>query len=157
MKKNDNLEIVARLLEMAKNPLSYSEFPSDYKEEHIFLANVLTDALQHVEHEFDKSFQYAVGNYKANLRDDKNYGWFSNPEELEWLNMRKNQLLYAVYGERFIRTIKFNEKLGHDAYKDFICQIDATAIMTDEELKEHYKRVNEISKEILKKIKKSGN
>ncbi len=146
-----NLHIVQRLLELAKNQIEYNVYPKHYKEEHIFLSNMLSDSLRKHEDEFARKFQEAVGQYKGSLRD-KTYGWFHSPEKLVWLNMEINQLKYAIYGERFVHELNFNEDLGNDAYRDFICQINRTVLMTPEELKIHNDEVNKLSMEILQEI-----
>lgn len=152
---SSNLEIVARLIEIAKNQLEYSTFPKQFKDEYIFIADVFTDSIKEHEREFDTAFQKAVGNYKSTLaQDGKGFGWFHSPEKLEWINMRINQMKYIVYGDRFTREIKFNKALGKDAYKDMIEQIDRTVLMSEEEKKAHYEHYCMLSKEIKAKILK---
>lgn len=152
MKKNDNLEIITRLLELARNPLEYSVFPKEYKQEYVFLANVINDSISRLEHEFDEAFKYAVGRYKSSLKEDKGYGWFHSPEKLIWINTQLNQLRYAVYGERHVRELKWNEHLGDMAYRDLLDQIDRTVFMTPDELKEFNEKINQMALEVLNEI-----
>jgi hypothetical protein len=151
-----NVHIVQRLLELAKNPLEYSTSPKHFKKEHMFLSNVLSDSLRKHEDEFAKAFKYAVGTYKSNLAENKEYGWFNDPSQLEFINTYINQLKYAIYGDQFERKLKFNNKLGKEAYKDFICQIDRTVLMTPKELEKHNKQVNKIAGDILAEILKES-
>ena len=149
---SDNLQIIQRLLEIGKNPLVISLVPKDFKEEHIFLANILNYALTNMEREFNENFKKAVAQYKGSLKEEKGYGWFHNPENLVYENMYINQLKYIIYGERFVSTIKFKEELGKKAYLDLINQIDRTALMTPAQLKKHNAACNRIANDILKEI-----
>jgi len=149
---NSNLKIVSRLLELAKNPIDYSVFPKEYKEENIFLANVLNDSVKKLEWEFAECFKRIVGNYKESLSLNKGFGWFHRPEEIVWIRMQINQLLYAIYGERFVHEIKFNKELGDEAYLDLINQIDRTVLMTPEEVEKLNEEIGRLSKEILDEI-----
>lgn len=153
MQEDSNLHIVKRLAELAKNPLDYSVYPKPFRQEHIFLANWLNDALRQEEREFAEKFQRAVGKYKSTLSEGKGYGWFHNDENLCWSFMTIQQLKYVIYGEKFtLRQIKFNKALGNLAYKDLIEQIDRTALMTDEELKAHNEECNRIAEEVMMEI-----
>lgn len=89
-----------------------------------------------------------------NLEKDGKYGWFHSPEKLEWIGMQINQLKYVVYGEEFTRTLKFNKELGKDAYRDFICQVDRTVLMSDDELRAHNLELERISFEVANEILK---
>jgi len=153
---NSNLAIIQRLLELGKNQLGYNEkrpsFPRPYKEEQIWLSNILTDSLRNEEREFNEEFQKIVARYKMTFALKKGYGWFQNAEKLEWLNTKINQLKYIIYGDVFERPIEFNPSLGNKAYKDFIEQIDRTVLMTPAQLKKHNQQINKISKDILKEI-----
>ena len=149
---NKNLSIVGRLLELAKNPLEYTVYPKECRQEYIFLSNTLQYAKVNIEREFNEAFKMSVGRYKQSLEKDKGYGWFHAPEKLVWLQMQINQLDYAIYGERFIREIRFNESLGKDAYRDLICQIDRTALMNEQELKEHQKQIEKITTDLAARI-----
>jgi hypothetical protein len=148
--ENTNLEIVKRLLELSRNQLEYSLFPKNFKEEHIFLPNVLNIAMTHYQQQFDKAFREAVGEYKSKLSEGK-YGWFHKPEELVWLRMEMNQIRYAIYGST-LTEIKFNKSLGESAYKDLIEQIDRTVLMTPKELEAFWAEINEISKQVIAEI-----
>jgi hypothetical protein len=154
---NDNLKIVERLFEMAKNELHYSEFPKAYNKEHIFLANYLNCAATDLEREFNDTFKYAVGNYKNSLKEGKKYGWFHSPEKLIYINMQLNQIRYAVYGERHVRELVFKKELGNAAYKDLINQIDCTVLMTDIQKKKHMDKCNKMAKKIMAEILKEEN
>lgn len=156
MEENSNLKIVQRLLELAKNQIGeYNLFPRPFKEEQIWLANILHDSLHKHEAEFKAKFQEIVGHYKASLKDKLGYGWFHSAEKLVWKQMQINQLMYAIYGDKFQnKDLVFNKKLGNDAYRDFICQIDRTALMTPKELEIHHKECNKIGKEIVAEILK---
>ncbi len=151
MRKNDNIEIVQRMLEIGKNDLDYSVFPKPFKEEHIFLSNVLSDALRKEETDFNEDFKKAVGEYKRNLKE-KGWGWFYAPEKLIWSNTIINQLKYVIYGDRFIREYKFNETLGKGAYKDLINQIDRTALMSERQKKALNKRTSKLAMDILNEL-----
>lgn len=150
--KNSNLEIVSRLLELSKNQIEFNVFPKECREEYIFLSNVLNDSVKKLEWEFAECFKRAVGNYKQSLLMGNGFGWFHNPEELVWIKMQINQLLYTIYGERFIHEIKFKSELGNEAYLDLINQIDRTVLMTSEELQKHNEEIDKMSKEILDEI-----
>ena len=153
MSENSNIQIVQRLLELAKNPLDYSASPKNFKQEHIFLSNVLNDSKARMEREFNEAFKEIVGQYKRTLKEGKGYGWFHDPEKLEWKQNYINQVDYAIYGDKFTRKqLKFNEKLKNKAYKDFIEQIDRTALMTPIQLKKHNEQCNKIAKEIMAEI-----
>lgn len=156
MENNDNLLIIKRLIEIAKNPLTYSEFPKSYKEEYIFLPNILNSAIKDLENEFNEAFKYAVGNYKLTLEQNKGYGWFHNPSKLVYIKTRINQLKYIIYGDRCVNEIKFNEDLGNEAYKDLILQIDRSVLMSSEEKIEYYKQLEEISRELIDEILKDN-
>ncbi len=155
---DSNLKIVQRLLELAKNQPGYNEerplFPKSYDTEQIWLANVLNDSRNIMEREFKEEFQRVVAQYKMTLKEGKGYGWFHSPEKLEWIKMQINQLKYVVYGEEYIREIKFNDSLKNKAYKDFIEQIDRTVLMTPAQLKKHDAEINRISKEVMAEILK---
>jgi len=150
--ENSNLKIVSRLLELSKNQIDYSEFPKECRKEHIYLANVLNDSVKKLEWEFAECFKRAVGNYKQTLAKGKKFGWFHKPEELVYIKMQINQLLYAIYGERFIHEIKFKPELKNEAYLDLINQIDRTVLMTSKELKKHNEEINKMAKEIMDEI-----
>lgn len=152
--EDSNLGILKRLLEIAKNPLDWSVYPKSYKEEHLFLANVINDSIRVHEREFAEAFQQAVGSYKQSLEKGAGYGWFHEPEKLVWINTQLNQLKYAVYGERFVHEIRFNEGLSKAAYKDLIEQIDRTALMTEEQLMQHRAECNKLSQEIVDEMLK---
>ncbi len=152
-----NLQIVQRLLELSRNELSYSIFPQPYDKEYIFLANVINDSRKILDHEFAEAFQQAVGQYKSSLAKNKKYGWFNKPERLIWINMQKNQLNYAVYGERHVRELKFNADLGNMAYKNLIEQIDCTVLMSAKQKKEHLKKCDAMLLEIIKEIETEDN
>ncbi len=152
--KTDNLKIVERLLEIVKNELDYSHFPKPFKQEYMFLSNVLSDAKRKRENEFNEAFKEIVGQYKQTLAKE-GYGWFRAPEKLCWLRVYINQLDYAIYGGKDHydqKELFFNEKLKEGAYLDFINQIDRTALMTSEELKIHNEECNRIGLEILNEI-----
>jgi hypothetical protein len=157
MEKFSNLRIVERLLELSKNPMEYSVFPKECRKEYIFLSNVLNDALNCAEHEAEKSFKQAVQYYKNSLDDGSEYGWFHKPEDLVWNYNKIDQITYAIYGEKHIRNIVWNDQLGKGAYKDLIEQIDKTVIMSEKEKKDHYKAISRISKELVKEILKNSN
>ena len=152
--KNENLDIIKRLIEIAKNPLDYSTFPKPFKEEHIFLSNELSEALKYRQREFDEYFQKCVGNYKSTLENEgKGYGWFHSPEKLIWKHTYVNQLHYIIYGDRYTdRELVFREELKTDAYKDLILQVSGIALMTDEELVIHNEKSNELVKSIMEEI-----
>lgn len=133
--------------------MDYSLQPKSFKEEYIFLANVLNEALRRYEVDFSETFQKAVGNYKSTLAQGKGYGWFHAPENLVWKNTRINQLKYAIYGDTFVHIITFNKQLGKEAYKDLIEQIDRTVLMTPEELEVYRKECNDLAAEILEELK----
>src|SRR5688572_30163542 len=127
----DNIEIVQRLFEIAQNQLSYSLEPKPFKEEHIFLSNVLNCALQDAEREFNENFKECVAHYKVNLEKSKSKkGFFHNVEKLFWGKNKINQLLYIIYGDRFTMTELTFKREHPDPYKDLIEQIDRTALMT---------------------------
>jgi hypothetical protein len=149
---NQNLHIVERMLEIAKNTMEFSIYPKTFKEEHIFLSNILNDSKQKIQVEFDAEFKKAVGQYKLTLKEKKGYGWFHSPERIVWLKTRLNQLTYIIYGENYIKEIIFNDKLGDKAYKDLINQIDSTALMNTAQLKKHNADIARISKDIMKEI-----
>lgn len=153
---NSNLAIVKRLLELGKNQPGYNEkrpsFPRPYKEEQIWLSNILTDSLQNEEREFKEKFANIVNEYKRTLREKKTYGWFHGADSLEWSMVHINQLKYAIYGDVFERPLEFKQSLGNEAYKDFIEQIDRTVLMTPAQLKKHNQEINRISNDILKEI-----
>ncbi len=153
MKDNSNLQIVKRLLELSKNQLDYSTFPKPFKEEYIWLSNLLNDALSVARKEFSEAFQKAVGDYKGSLAEGKGYGWFHNSENLVWKQTKVKQIQYAIYGDE-IGEIKFNEELGNAAYKDLIMQIDRTVLMTEKELKLHNKEMSVVMKKIIDEILK---
>lgn len=158
-KEDSNLNIIKRLLELGRNQMDgYTLFPRPYKEEQIWLANILSDSLRRKEADFAEVFRTAVGHYKSSLKEGKGYGWFHGAEKLVWAKMQINQLMYAIYGdERFTATmqdLRFNEELGKDAYRDLICQIDRTVLMTPEELERHNEECNRMAMEILDEIKK---
>lgn len=152
---NDNLDIVKRLLELSRNQLEYSSFPKPWNEEHMFLSNHLNEARHRIELEFNEALGKAVSAYKASLKE-REFGWFHAPEKLVYLRMQINQLIYAVYGNKYIHEIKFNKALGDEAYKDLIEQIDRTLLMTPLELEKHNEELNllsrQISDEMLEKI-----
>lgn len=152
--ENSNLQIVQRLLELSKNRMEgYTLFPRPFKKEQIWLSNVLNDSLNLMEAEFNRKFQEIVGHYKSSLKEGKGYGWFHSPEKLAWGRMQINQLSYAIYGDKFThKELEFKEELGNDAYREFICQIDRTVLMTPKELKEHNEQINRMAKEILDEI-----
>lgn len=50
---DSNVKIIERLLELAKNPLVYDVHPKSYKEEYIFLSNVINDSCNIMEREFN--------------------------------------------------------------------------------------------------------
>ena len=157
MENNSNINIVSRLLELSKNKLDYSVLPKPYKEEHIFLANILNHALVNLEREFNDKFKIAVMSYKETLSGKgrfkkSKHGYFYNHENLLYINMQINQLKYAIYGDRFVHELKWNEHLGQKAYKDLIEQIDRTVLMEPDELRKHNKNVNKIANEILQEI-----
>jgi hypothetical protein len=152
MRSTENLKILSRLLEIAKNPLEYSLYPKPFKEEHIFLANHLNEARQRLEVEFNNAFKKAVGAYKSTLKEH-GFGYFHSPETLVYIRMQINQISYVVYGD-YVHEIKFNEDLGKAAYKDLIEQIDRTVLMTPAQLKKHTAECNRISKEIIDEILK---
>jgi len=153
METTENLKIVQRLLELAKNELEYSTYPKPFKEEHIFLPNVLNSALKDLENEFSEKFKRCVGAYKSTLKEQKKgYGWFHSPENLIYINMKINQLKWVVYGDRFVREIRFNEELGNKAYKDLIDQIDCTVLMSETKRKAHAKKCNEMAIRIVNEI-----
>ncbi len=152
---DSNIKIVERLLELVKNGLEYSLRPKGYMTEHMFLANVLNDSLHRMELEFKDKFRNVVAEYKRNLSKGE-YGWFHKYDDLEWLNTYMNQVKYAVYGKDYIREIKFDDSLGKDAYRDFICQIDRTALMSPEELKAHNEELERISAEVVEEILKES-
>jgi len=158
MEENSNLKIVQRLLELSRNEPGYNEerpmFPREYKQEQIWLANILSDSLHKEERNFKAIFTMAVAEYKMNLKKGKGYGWFNSgtAEKLEWSNTHINQMTYAIYGERFERPLRFKSSLKNKAYKDFINQIDRTVLMTPRQLKKHNSDINRISKELVKEI-----
>ncbi len=158
MESNTNIQIVQRLLELSKNEIGgYSIFPRNFKEERIWLANILSDSMRQHEAEFAQEFREIVGHYKSSLKEGKGYGWFHSPEKLAWKKMQINQLIYAIYGDKYTnaeKELKFNKKLGNDAYRDFICQIDPTVLMTPAQLKKHNSQCNKIASEILSEILK---
>ena len=159
MEDTHNLQIVQRLVELATNTLDYSLFPKPYKEQYIFLANVINDSLSKIESEFNKEFERIVSCYKETLSGKgrfpkTKFGWFHNPEKIVYINTQMNQLRYAIYGERHVREIKFNEKLKNRAYKDLIQQIDCTVLMTPTQLKTHQSKCSAIAKRVMSEILK---
>lgn len=153
MNKTENLQILERLLKLAKNSIEYNVMPQSYDKEYIFLPNILQYALVNLEREFNDRFQYCVNHYKMNLKEGKNkHGWFSSPEKLIWINMQINQLKFAIYGERHTRELVFNEKLKEAAYLDLINQIDCTVLMTSKQLEKHNRECNKMAMDILNEI-----
>ena len=159
MNNTDNLKIVQRVLELAGNRLEYTVHPKTFKEEHIFLANVLNTSLSKLQDEFDKEFKKIVLTYKETLSGKGRFpksrlGWFHDPEKIIWINMQMNQLRYAIYGEEYTREIVYKPQLKARAYKDLIQQIDCTVLMTPAELKKHMAQCNKIAKDVVNKILK---
>lgn len=153
MNENSNLNIVKRLALLSQNQVEYNEFPRAYNEEYIFLANWLNSAARDAENDFNKTFQYAVGNYKSTLKESgKGYGWFHNAGNLVHQANTLDQIHYAIYGERHIRGIRWNAQLKNMAYKDLIEQIDRTVLMTEAQLKKHRATCNKLAKKIMDEI-----
>ncbi len=154
MNKTENLQILERLLKLAKNSIAGDGImPNSYYKEYIFLSNILNHALVNLENKFNDQFKYCVSIYKMNLKDGKNkYGWFHDPEKLIWTNMQMNQLKFAIYGEGHTKELIFNEDLKESAYLDLINQIDCTVLMTPKELEKHNKECNKIALDILSEI-----
>jgi len=154
MNRTQNLQIIERLLKLAKNSIGGDGImPLRYDKEYIFLANILNHALVNLENKFNDRFKYCVSIYKMNLKESKNkYGWFHKPEELIWTNMQINQLKFAIYGESLTRELVFVKELKEAAYLDLINQIDPTVLMTPKELEKHTKECNKIALDILNEI-----
>jgi hypothetical protein len=138
---------------LSKNKLEYTVIPKECKSEYIFLSNVINYALVNLEREFDDKFKYAVGNYKQSKKESKKkYGWFHGYENLLYIDMQINQLKYVIYGDKFVRQLKWNEELGDAVYEDLIKQIDPTVLMTPKQLKDHNNRISKMAKEIMDEI-----
>jgi len=152
--KSENLSIVQRLLELSRNKMDYTLLPKSFKEEYIFLANVLHCAKKDYQQKFNDAFRDAVSYYKRNLEESGTHGWWNNPEELVYIQMQINQIDYIIYGGDVIeqKELKFREELKEEAYKDLILQIDRTVLMSDEELKEFNAEVNRLSIEICDEL-----
>ncbi len=157
MDKSSNMQIMKRLLEIAKNPKGSIGDVLPFKEQYIFLSNILNVALNDYEKEFDEMFNTAVNQYKNTLANEgKGYGWFHSVDNLLYVSMQISQLKYIIYGEESasLRDYTFNEELKEGAYKDFIEQVDRTVLMTPEELKKHNEKINRLSLDILEEILK---
>lgn len=150
-----NIQIISRLIELAKNELTYSEYPRPHKQEYIFIANALNAAVREVEIEFERAFREAVSHYKQSLANNNGRGWFHEPEKLVYLDMSRNQLLWAIYGHE-LKDIVFNEEMGESAYLDLINQIDRTVLMTEEERRVHLEECNSLALKILEEIRLEG-